>query len=226
MDRQQGNAVRRRMILLAALAAVGWALGRGPLSIGRPEDPFAGGDVPALRTLLTGDVNGDGAVDATDYALLAEILAESNNPTIFPAAADLTADGRIDSLDLVLLCGLTVTLPRIVRFTASPTVIDDGGSAILSWQVAGALNVAIEPGVGEVEPGGGTLLVRPPKTTDYVLSARNSVGTARAVARVKVRPPCEPPSLGSQPADQTVTEGTTATLSLTAEGTSLSYQWY
>jgi hypothetical protein len=39
-------------------------------------------------------------------------------------------------------------------------------------------------------------------------------------------PPCTPPSIGTHPADVTITSGQSTTLSVSAAGTSLTYQWY
>ncbi len=59
--------------------------------------------------------------------------------------------------------------PIIQSFTASPTAIQPGGSATLSWQVMNATSLTISPGVGAVT--GGSVVVHPSATTTYTLVA-------------------------------------------------------
>lgn len=60
--------------------------------------------VPAsgATQLLTGDLNGDGEVDAADAALLPAWYGAAPGDPTFEPAADLNGDGRIDFLDLGL----------------------------------------------------------------------------------------------------------------------------
>ena len=82
----------------------------------------------------------------------------------------------------------TVTIapkPTINSFTATPEVIDSGGSSVLSWNVTNATSVKIEPGIGSVSAVG-TRSVSPTTTTTYTLTATNSVGSVTAKVRVRV----------------------------------------
>ena len=71
-----------------------------------------------VNTTIVGDLNGDGNVDSTDYALLKMYLLGSIND--FPVendikAGDLNADGVIDALDFATfkqyLLGVVTKLP-------------------------------------------------------------------------------------------------------------------
>lgn len=80
--------------------------------------------------------------------------------------------------------------PAIAQFaTASTSGITAGQQATLSWQVAGATSLAIDPGVGAVT--GSSVQVSPLKTTTYTLTATNALGSATAACTVIVNPPGE-----------------------------------
>jgi hypothetical protein len=61
---------------------------------------------------------------------------------------------------------------RILRFQATPNVVDAGQSATLTWQVENAESVEIS-GVGPVNVTSGATQVTPQATTTYTLIARN-----------------------------------------------------
>lgn len=89
-------------------------------------------------------------------------------------------------------CAAVVTVdavpaPRIIRFTAAPTSIVEGENSTLVWQVENATSVSIS-GVGDDVGLTGTREVQPAQTTEYVLTATNSAGTATARATVTVTP--------------------------------------
>jgi hypothetical protein len=73
-------------------------------------------------------------------------------------------------------------LPVINYFTASPTVVIFGSST-LSWNVSNATHVSITPGIGNVEPVGGTS-VSVVATTSYTLVASNKSGTVHETITV------------------------------------------
>ncbi len=68
--------------------------------------------------------------------------------------------------------------------TATPSSINPGDSAILTWHTSGATDVSIE-GLGAVATSG-TQTVKPTESTNYHLIARGDGGTADATARVAV----------------------------------------
>ena len=74
--------------------------------------------------------------------------------------------------------------PVIDRFTAAPASVASGQSSILTWSVAGADSLSVDPGIGLVN--GTSVQVSPTASTTYTLSAVNSAGTATAVVSVLV----------------------------------------
>jgi len=112
---------------------------------------------------------------------------------------------------------LTVTIIQDVALptasiTAEPQEIIRGGSATLSWTSTKADQVTIDPGIGEVEPGG-SLTISPQATTTYTITAKNDGGTATASAQVTVY---IPPTCQISVSPETITQGGTATLSWTS----------
>src|SRR5215472_13902889 len=74
---------------------------------------------------------------------------------------------------------LTVTVVdqlKINSFTASPTLIGQGQSSTLSWDVTGAVQLIIDSSVGDVT-GSTSVVVNPPVTTQYDLTAIDGTGT-------------------------------------------------
>jgi len=67
-------------------------------------------------------------------------------------------------------------LPVISYFTADPPVIASGSSTTLSWSVSNATSVAIDEGIGAVDPSGSTS-VSPVTSTNYTLTATNAAGS-------------------------------------------------
>jgi len=76
------------------------------------------------------------------------------------------------------------SLPRILRFAATPVEIMPSEQSSLIWQVEGATTVTIS-GIGQVEPSG-TSTVSPTATTTYVLTATNQYGQVSATATVGI----------------------------------------
>lgn len=74
--------------------------------------------------------------------------------------------------------------PVINVFEASPCV-SPGQSSILTWQVAGASVVKIEPDIGNVALTGNRT-VSPARSTIYTLTASNAAGTVTAAAEVSI----------------------------------------
>jgi peptidoglycan-associated lipoprotein len=72
-----------------------------------------------------------------------------------------------------------------VTINASPTTINPGGTARLSWSSTNATDLDIEPGVGKVSPQGSTP-VNPVTSTTYTITANGVGGTASASATVSV----------------------------------------
>jgi hypothetical protein len=74
--------------------------------------------------------------------------------------------------------------PIITSFSANPARIVTDGQTILSWDVRGATDLSISPGIGVVS--GSSMTVTPATTTEYTLTAINAVGSATARTTVVV----------------------------------------
>jgi hypothetical protein len=82
---------------------------------------------------------------------------------------------------------VTVTAPvppAVTSFTATPASITTGDPSTLSWATTNATGVTIDNGAG-TRAASGTLVVRPPVTTTYTLTATGAGGTS-APSRVTV----------------------------------------
>lgn len=78
--------------------------------------------------------------------------------------------------------------PVVSSFSASPETIYKGQSVTLSWDVAGATTVTIQPYVGGVQQVGSQVLPLANSTT-FTLTATNSSGSATGTLTVMVKPP-------------------------------------
>ncbi|MCX5656937.1 MAG: Hint domain-containing protein [Candidatus Omnitrophica bacterium] len=90
--------------------------------------------------------------------------------------------------------GGTATASAIVKvaptviLTASPPVINKGGSSILSWISANANTAVIDNGIGSVYVNG-SIPISPATTTTYTITVTGPGGTATATATVTVNRP-------------------------------------
>src|SRR6266508_4897220 len=101
-----------------------------------------------------------------------------------PAASILSATGGYTvELPLVVSSG-SAGAPVITSFSANPSTVAPGGASTLAWSARGATSLSISPGVGPVS--GSSAVVHPTATTEYVLTAKNTVGTATARTTVTV----------------------------------------
>lgn len=80
-----------------------------------------------------------------------------------------------------------LTTPIISIFDLTPSTINTGGSATLSWNVISANSVTIDPDIGNVALAG-SRTVSPSSTTTYIITATNNVGTITSVAVLTVIP--------------------------------------
>lgn len=75
---------------------------------------------------------------------------------------------------------------EINTFDASPEIIESGDPSILSWDVSGADNISIEPGLGDIASTG-SLSVSPSETTTYKLIAKGNGKEDVALRTVTVK---------------------------------------
>lgn len=77
--------------------------------------------------------------------------------------------------------------PVVTQFTAAPQSIAAGSAATLRWDVTGATEVVLGPGLGKVAASA-AFEVRPLKPTAYLLTATGPGGNVSAQAFVNVTP--------------------------------------
>ena len=156
----------------------------------------ANGDAATLFATATGD----GRRKASG-------IKGSPNKYVF-SLYDYTGDVRG-----ALLGSVTVTGRRVPTgtFTASPTTIDQGKSATLSWSTANADTVFISPGVGSVNASG-TVKVSPNSTTTYTLNVTNAVRSVKLKVTVTVRKRKAPTISSFTATPSTIDKGQSATL--------------
>jgi len=87
-----------------------------------------------------------------------------------------------------------------VTLQASPTSINKGESATLTWNSTDATQLTISPGVGDVTAQGNTT-VSPSDSTTYTVTATGPGGSATATASVSVNAPPPPPPPPAGPSD-------------------------
>jgi hypothetical protein len=112
---------------------------------------------------------------------------------VFKSASETVEPPPVQALPPV--AGGQIAVKPEVTFTATPSSVGPGGEAELSWSVKYATSVSIDQGIGAVAAGG-TIRVRPSKTSIYTLTAKNS--SAETVVPVTVtfqfQPGILPPS--------------------------------
>ena len=117
--------------------------------------------------------------------------------------------------------GLYDEPPGISSFSAFPSAIQSGETAVLSAFFRRAETARIEPELGAIDLNETNFRVTPAQTTTYTLTVGNLLGTVTRQATVMVNGP----GILVQPENVTVTEGEDAEFSVTASGQSLQYQW-
>lgn len=93
--------------------------------------------------------------------------------------------GTILSIAIALKILFPASALGIDSFNAGPEIIEPGETSVLSWEVSGADNVTLEPGLGAVNSNG-SLSVSPSETTTYKLIASGSGKEKVAMCTVKV----------------------------------------
>ncbi len=97
----------------------------------------------------------------------------------------------------------------VVSFSASPSAIQIGFDATLSWTTTYADTVQIDPGIGDVATTG-TQEVSPIETTTYTLTAAGPGGTTTQSVTITVTHPAPTVTFAADPV--TITSGQSATL--------------
>ncbi|MGD9227950.1 MAG: Ig-like domain-containing protein, partial [Desulfobacterales bacterium] len=113
----------------------------------------------------------------------------SQNPVGGSSVVENTA------VDLTISLG-SENQPPAVSFSASPSSISQGGSAILTWSAIRGESAHIDNGIGSVSVEG-TTDVSPGHTTTYTLTVTGPTGSANARVTVQVTGSPEPQPEGS-----------------------------
>ncbi len=130
----------------------------------------SGADTCSLNEGI-GTVNCNGARVVTPNSTTTYVITAENSQGTSTASAVLTVT--------------TQQAPEIQSLTASPTSIQAGQSAVLSWSATGADSCSLDQGIGTVNCVG-VRTVFPNTTTTYKLTATNSVGTVTKQVTVSV----------------------------------------
>jgi len=93
--------------------------------------------------------------------------------------------GTILSIAIALKVLFPASAVGIDSFNAGPETIEPGEVSVLSWDVSGADNVALEPGIGSINSSG-SLSVYPSETTTYKLIASGDGKEKVAICTVTV----------------------------------------
>jgi uncharacterized repeat protein (TIGR01451 family) len=137
-----------------------------------------------------------------------------------------TGPGGTATASTTIVVDVNAAAPVIMSFAASPSRINSGQTSTLSWATSNATTVSIS-GVRGAQPANGSVSVTPTATTSYTLTAVGAGGSVTASLTVIVSADCIPPRITQPPQDQTVLLGGSATLSVTANGSSVvSYTWF
>ncbi|AKB81519.1 Chitin binding protein [Methanosarcina barkeri 3] len=129
--------------------------------------------------------------------------------------------GTILSIAIALKALFPAAAVGISNFDASPEIIGSGGSSVLNWEVSGANNITIEPGIGPVSSNG-SMSVSPLETTTYKLIANDKGNEKVALCTVTVNNGSQEPLLISSfdASPDTIKPGESAILNWHVSGVS------
>ena len=128
--------------------------------------------------------------NATSCTINGSSVAVDGSMTVSPTATTTytltaTGDGGSVSQDVTVTVNAVTPAPSIDSFSASPTTIDEGNSATLSWNTTNATSCTIDGSSVAVD---GSMSVSPTSTTTYTLTATGDGGTVSQDVTVTVNP--------------------------------------
>ena len=137
--------------------------------------------IEPVDSLILDDGNGN----TTDLAPLTTAGAGSTTvspsvTTIYSITAVRGADDNVRNVRII-----SGEAPEILAFTSSADIIESGSSVDLSWSVAGATSLTLDPGSTDVT-GTTTSNLSPTETTTYTITAANAFGSVTAEIPVEV----------------------------------------
>jgi len=142
---------------------------------------------PGAATTLSWTTNGATSVSISGVGTVMPNGSTEVRPTA-TTVYTLTAtgsDGRSVTAPITISVS-TAAVPQIVTFVATPQNIDAGTSTKICWQVSGATDISITPGVGSNLNPNDCATVSPTLTTTYTLTATNGSGQIQGNVTVNV----------------------------------------
>ncbi len=198
------------ILLLAASGCITFAMGGGtankaPVVINFTVNPASIN--PGETAILSWEVQNASSISIDPgmpaaASTGAEKVAPSSTTTYILTAGNSAGSTRATALLTVASAPVTPQppasgLPVILSFSASPSSINAGGSAILSWTTSNATGATIS-GIGAVGASGATS-VSPAVTTTYILTATNGINSVTGATSVAVTGTSTPPVSSSRP---------------------------
>ncbi|HDK26249.1 MAG TPA: DNRLRE domain-containing protein [Candidatus Atribacteria bacterium] len=152
------------------------------------ESAFLDWEVSNANTVtidpVIGEVNLSGSASVSPTEVTTYTLTASNNVGI--NTAEVTINIIIDPINGG--GGNVILPPSIQSFSSDKSILTEGISATLSWEVSGIATITIEPGIGEVKPSSSSYNVSPTETTTYTLTATNIKGSDSETVTIVVPP--------------------------------------
>lgn len=176
--------------------------------------------------------------DNPSVACSTDPTLDCSNSAVMRSSIPHNISGALQTFDrcaVMSIYGSSSPAPSITVQPAGST-ITSGNQATLSVSATSAVTLTYQWYVGTsgttTSPvAGGTtasIMVSPTSTTQYWVRITGCGSTDSTAATVTVNgATCNPPGISVQPAGSTITQGSSAGLSVTASGTSpFTYQWY
>lgn len=164
----------------------------------------------------------------------ASLTVQPSNSTSYWVRASSTC-GSIDDSSTITITVVPCNTPKILVQPSGGDIVINNGATLFA-AVTGTLPITYQwyegtfPDTSHPATGGtsATLAVPPlVAPVSFWLHVSNVCGTADSnTARLTIVTSCTPPAIAAQPHDQSVASGSTAIVSVSATGPSLTYQWY
>lgn len=131
-----------------------------------------------------GEVDAQGSTSVSPSSTTTYILTATNLAGSVEAATEIS----VSPIYVLPKPGITLPPPSISFFESDKSLLSQGLSATLSWEVQGLASVTIEPGIGSVAPSG-SIVVTPMIGTTYTITAENNWGTASKSTEITIVEP-------------------------------------
>ncbi|MFH2218846.1 MAG: RHS repeat-associated core domain-containing protein [Pseudomonadota bacterium] len=141
--------------------------------------------------------HGTESIDASGY-LTYEPFADYHGSDTLTVELNDSANGGIVTVRVDVAVNEITPQPPALNVTASPEIIQIGGSAAVTWSATHADLCFIEPGIGIVDIRG-SIHVAPERTTTYSITATGPGGTSIAYVTVAVNYPVPTVNISARP---------------------------